>query len=52
MTKSRGTARQSTSRPANAPADATGQCKDGSYTTAASRHGACAGHKGVKAWFK
>jgi gas vesicle protein len=33
------------------PADATAQCKDGSYTTAANRRGACAGHGGVKTWY-
>jgi hypothetical protein len=38
-------------RPAGAPADATGQCKDGSYTTAAARRGACSGHGGVGTWF-
>jgi uncharacterized protein DUF3761 len=34
--------------PADAPKDATGQCTDGTYTTAKTRKGACAGHGGVK----
>ena len=37
--------------PANAPAGTTGQCKDGSFTSAAAKKGACHGHKGVKEWY-
>ena len=37
--------------PAAAPAGSTGQCKDGSYTSNATKRGACKGHKGVKAWY-
>jgi len=33
------------------PKDATGQCKDGSYTTAKSKQGACAGHGGLQTWY-
>jgi hypothetical protein len=37
--------------PAAAPAGSTGVCKDGSYTTNATKKGACSGHKGVKDWY-
>src|SRR5271167_2897322 len=36
---------------AQAPAGSTGTCKDGSYTSAESKRGACSGHGGVKDWY-
>lgn len=36
----------------NAPATATAQCKDGSYSYSLHKRGTCNGHRGVKKWLK
>jgi hypothetical protein len=36
---------------AQAPAGSTGECKDGTYTSAEKKRGACAAHGGVKSWY-
>jgi Protein of unknown function (DUF3761) len=38
--------------PAGAPAGATAQCKDGTYSTSKVHTGACSHHGGVAQWFK
>src|SRR3977135_3768835 len=40
-----------TKKKAAKPADATGQCDDGTYTRAKNQQGACSSHGGVKTWY-
>ena len=37
--------------PVGAPAGTTAQCQDGTYTSSATKQGACSGHKGIKMWY-
>jgi hypothetical protein len=37
--------------PAGAPAGATAQCKDGTWSTEQNRDAACSGHDGVRTWY-
>lgn len=37
--------------PVGAPAGTTGMCKDGTYSSSATKQGACSSHKGVKEWY-
>jgi hypothetical protein len=39
-------------KPSDAPAAATGKCKDGTYTEAKEHSGACSRHGGVAAWYQ
>jgi hypothetical protein len=36
---------------AQAPAGSSGSCKDGTFTSASSKRGACSGHGGIKDWY-
>src|SRR4051812_29796247 len=44
--------KEDVARPSSAPADATGRCKDGTYSTDKTRAAACANHGGVADWYR
>jgi hypothetical protein len=37
--------------PVGAPPGTTALCNDGSFSSSATRQGACSGHKGIKQWY-
>jgi Protein of unknown function (DUF3761) len=37
--------------PVGAPAGTTATCKDGSFTSSATKKGACSSHQGIKDWY-
>jgi hypothetical protein len=37
--------------PSGAPAGSAGQCRDGTYFSAATKKGACSAHQGLQAWW-
>jgi uncharacterized protein with FMN-binding domain len=38
-------------RPANAPKNATAECKDGTFSSAKTQQGGCSKHGGIKTWW-